>query len=89
MNKVEQFIAVYAPKDDALFRKRLEQVIQEIKNKTQPTNEVIGMRDYFAAKAMVALTQRRHPYEILKEEYTKDIYKAAYKMADAMMEARK
>ena len=88
MNKLEQFIAVYEPESDVVFRQMLEQAIQEIKNKTQSTNEVIGMRDYFAAKAMVALTQRRHPYEIIEEEYTKDIYKAAYKMADAMMEAR-
>ena len=58
-------------------------------NNDYPLNcDGMDLRDYFAAKAMVALTQKRHPYEILEEEYTKDIYKAAYKMADAMMKAR-
>lgn len=49
----------------------------------------MDLRDYFAAKAMLAIGRRYYPHEILENEYTKDLYKAAYAMADAMMEARK
>ncbi len=48
----------------------------------------MDLRDYFAAKAMLAIGRRYYAHEILENEYTKDLYKAAYAMADAMMEAR-
>ena len=89
MNLLEQFIAVYEPENDVVFRQMLEQVIQEIKNKSQPKNEVIGMRDYFAGQAMVGvLTMLRGGNEglITVQESTS---KYAYEWADAMMEARK
>jgi hypothetical protein len=88
MNTLEQFIAVYEPQGEKNvgFREMLEKVIQEIKNKAQPTNEVIGMRDYFAAKAMQAyVTELTHK----EAEYVcGSVAEMAYFMADAMMEAR-
>jgi hypothetical protein len=83
MNKLEQFIAVYEPQGDKNigFRKMLDEIILETKNK--PAHEVIGMRDYFAAKAMSAI--------IIYDQGSlafKGIAEDSYKMADAMMEAR-
>jgi len=47
------------------------------------TNETgMTLRDYFAAKAMQALTQKG-------ERHLATIAQDAYEMADAMMEARK
>lgn len=84
MNILEQFIAVYEPQGEKSvgFRKMLEKVVQEVKNKAQPTNEVIGMRDYFAAKAMQAMLSWEDCGNF-------NVSKEAYQMADAMMEARK
>jgi hypothetical protein len=55
------------------------------------TEEFNGMdlRDYFAAKAMQALLKRYYAHEIFEQEYTKDVYKASYFVADEMMKARK
>ena len=80
MNKLEQFIAVYEPQSDRNigFRKMLDEIISEIKNK--PEHEIIGMRDYFAAKAMQAVAIR-HSHE-------RDVARNAYKIADAMILAR-
>jgi hypothetical protein len=93
MNTLEQFIAVYEPQGDKNvgFREMLEKVIQEIKNKTQPTNEVISMRDYFAAKAMqgligINLSHLQEKHDLKKSEM---IAVLAYHYADAMMLARK
>lgn len=89
MNTLEQFIAVYEPEGDvsAGFRKMLEQVIQEVKRKAQPANEVIGMRDYFAIKIVQAMISNKKIYEMHPDE--KSIVKDAYIVADYMMEARK
>jgi hypothetical protein len=87
MNTLEQFISVYQPEgnESIVFRQMLEQVVQEIKNKAQPTNEAIDMRDYFAAKALQALAA-----QAVNENQTPEIAaEAAYMFADAMMEARK
>lgn len=96
MNTLEQFIAVYEPQSDRNvgFREMLEKVIQEVKNKAQPTNEVIGMRDYFAAKAMQGMaTWDIKVMDKLATDFGElpDFYlaKNAYAIADAMMEARK
>jgi hypothetical protein len=50
--------------------------------KAFPTHKEEGMdlRDYFAAAALVSVTHLNHQ---------KDIARAAYAIADAMMEARK
>ena len=53
-----------------------------------PLDRGMDLRDYFAAKAMQNLIKERYPHEILENEYTQDIYKAAYFVADAMMKAR-
>jgi len=93
MNTLEQFIAVYQPEgnESIVFRQMLEQVVQEIKNKAQPTNEAIGMRDYFAAKAMqgligINLSHLQEKHDLKKSEM---IAVLAYHYADAMMLARK
>lgn len=44
----------------------------------------MDLRDYFAAKAMQALTERSG----IREEYTQRVIES-YKIADAMMKARK
>jgi hypothetical protein len=47
------------------------------------------LRDYFAAKAMHGLTRHLFAYQVLESKhYVEDVSKAAYLMADAMMEAR-
>jgi hypothetical protein len=50
------------------------------------------LRDYFAAKAlqgMFANPEDGHEnYDLNYEDYTKEIARCAYKMADAMMKAR-
>lgn len=44
----------------------------------------LSMRDYFAAKAMQALVENREG----KQLYEKSIAQIAYRIADAMLEAR-
>ncbi len=90
MNKLEQFIAVYEPQSNRNigFRKMLDEIISEIKNK--PEHEIIGMRDYFAAKAMqgligINLTMLQEKYDLKKSEM---IAVLAYSYADAMILAR-
>lgn len=50
------------------------------------------LRDYFAAKAMQGMfanpADGHENYDLNYEDYTKEIARCAYKMADAMMEAR-
>jgi hypothetical protein len=61
-----------------------------VKQHGQPPNEEgMELRDYFAAKAMQALLKRYYAHEIFEQEYTKDVYKASYFVADEMMKARK
>lgn len=48
----------------------------------------MDLRDYFAAKAMQSLIKQRYPHEIFEQENAKDIYKAAYFVADEMMKVR-
>ena len=63
--------------------------------KAFPGNRFEGMelRDYFAAKAMQGMnanTNDDHDIEVeTYDEYCAEIARCAYKMADAMMEARK
>lgn len=84
MNKLEQFIAVYEPQGDKNigFRKMLDEIILETKNK--PAYEVIGMRDYFAAKALQGLVAKA----VSENQSAEIAAEAAYMFADAMMEAR-
>lgn len=88
MNLLEQFIAVYEPQGDKSigFRQMLEQVIQQKK----PVHEVIGMRDYFAAKAMQAMANDAlgQDNDKLWEEELKLLTEMSYSVADAMMKAR-
>jgi hypothetical protein len=62
--------------------------------KAFPTHREEGMelRDYFAAKAMQGMnanTNNDHAIELeTYDEYCAEIARRAYKMADAMMEAR-
>lgn len=48
------------------------------------TNSGMTMRDYFAAKAMQTMCE-----EVSRYDQFQDIAENAYKMADAMLEARK
>lgn len=56
-------------------------------------SEGMELRDYFAAKAMQGMnanTNDDHDVELeTYDEYCAEIARCAYKMADAMMEARK
>jgi hypothetical protein len=51
------------------------------------------VRDYFAAKAMQGMSANpddgHEQYDLSYEDYVKEIACCAYKLADAMMEARK
>ena len=89
MNKLEQFIAVYEPQSGMRigFKQMLDEIILETKNKSE--HEIIGMRDYFAAKAMQAIITRcdERSSEIAHVDSWVGDY--AYVVADAMMEARK
>jgi hypothetical protein len=88
MNKLEQFIAVYEPQSDRNigFRKMLDEIISEVKNK--PVNEIIGMRDYFAAKAMQAIIGNSDQASLEVGEVDNWVGDYAYVVADAMMEAK-
>lgn len=50
------------------------------------------LRDYFAAKAMQGMFSNpddsHEQYDLSYEDYVKEIARCAYKMANAMMEAR-
>ena len=52
----------------------------------------ITIRDYFAAKAMQGMfanpDDSHENYDLSYDNYVKEIARCAYKMADAMMEAR-
>ena len=52
----------------------------------------MALRDYFAAKAMQGMfanpDDSHEQYDLSYEDYTKEIARCAYKMADAMLEAR-
>lgn len=90
MNKLEQFIAVYEPQSGMRigFRQMLDEIISEIKNK--PEHEIIGMRDYFAAKAMQAIANDLlgQDNDKLWQEEVNELAQISYSVADAMMEAR-
>ena len=55
-----------------------------VNTSTAPDFDGITIRDYFAAKAMQAMCG-----EVSRYDQFKPFAKDAYKMADAMMEARK
>ena len=50
------------------------------------------LRDYFAAKAMQGMAANpddsHENYDLVYDDYVKEIARCAYKMADAMMETR-
>lgn len=52
----------------------------------------MALRDYFAAKAMQGMCANpddsHENYDLNYEEYTKEISKCAYQMADAMLKAK-
>jgi hypothetical protein len=52
-------------------------------NKSTPINEGMTLRDYFAAKAMLARGFTVRPYDT-----TGETAKDCYRMADAMLKAR-
>lgn len=84
MNKLEQFIAVYEPQSDRNigFKKMLDEIILETKNNSE--HEIIGMRDYFAAKFIPVICKHS---EFNGWNYENNA-KVCYAMADAMMKAR-
>ena len=54
--------------------------------------EGMSLRDYFAAKAMQGMAANpddsHENYDLVYDDYVKEIARCAYKMADAMMETR-
>ena len=57
-----------------------------------PYNPGMTLRDYFAAKALQGMCANpddsHERYDLDFEEYTKEIARCAYQMADAMLKAR-
>lgn len=57
-----------------------------------PSWQGMTLRDYFAAKAMQGMAANpddsHENYDLIYDDYVKEIARCAYKMADAMMEAR-
>jgi hypothetical protein len=57
-----------------------------------PFSHGMTLRDYFAAKALQGMfanpADGHENYDLNYEDYTKEIARCAYKMADAMMKAR-